>query len=146
METFFFLVLLILTSSGFIRAAENEVKIDSIYFPDDSIASSRISKRQVNNILNLVYQMQDRIADNRHSLVTHRQQHQQLLNQSPVQSNLAPPTRSPIQASSPQLLPSTLPSYPSTPSQLYNFNYDPVTDFAWSTFKVSYNQNGVHNC
>lgn len=64
--------------------------------------------------------MQD-IVDNRHSLVNQRQ----------PQSS---PIRNPTQTFPPKFIPSTLPS-----SQLFNYNYDPVTDFAWNTFKVSSN-------
>lgn len=93
------------------------MNVDSIIFPDDGVVNS-ISKRQVNNILNLIYQIPERIVDNRHSVVNQRQQQQ--LNQSPIA-----PTRNPIQPSPSQ-------------SQLINYNYDPITDFAWTVFKVSY--------
>lgn len=106
----FLSVLLVLASSGLIGA--DQVNVDTIFFPDDRVVNS-ISKRQVNNILNLVYQIPDRIVDNRHTIANQR-------NQLPVA-----PTRNPP---------------PSTQSQLINYNFDPITDFVWSIFKVSSGQ------
>lgn len=125
----FFAVILFLASLGLVLAA-NEVNVDTIYFPDDGTVNS-ISKRQVNNILNLVYQAQDRIADNRYSIVNNQRQQQA--------QQLQAPQRNPTQTSPSQLiLPTIPPSYLSAQSQLVNYNYDPVTDFAWNIFKVSW--------
>ncbi len=115
-----FTVLLVLASSSSVRAADQEVYVDSIYFPDDK-AAIKISKRQVANILNLVYHKQDRIVDNRHTVANQRQQQQQ--QQQQINQLPSAPNRQPIQTSPANLQ-----------SQLYN--YDPVTDFAWNTFKV----------
>ncbi|XP_037036325.1 plasminogen activator inhibitor 1-like isoform X1 [Bradysia coprophila] len=122
-----FAALAVLASAVPIRAANHAVNIDSIYFPDDSVIS--ISKRQVNKNLNLVYQNHDRIVENRHSVASQRQQPQ----------SFNPPARIPIPTSpSSQLIPTTLQS-----SQSYN--YDPITDFAWSTFKGSKISNPIGN-
>lgn len=110
-----------LASSQSFAASNYEVNVDAIYFPDDRL----ISKRQVNKNLNLV-RKQDRIVENRYTAASPLQQQQrQQLNQQPTTLN-----RNPTQIPQSQLIPS---SY--QPPQSYN--YDSITDFVWSTFKVA---------
>ncbi|KAJ6631755.1 Serpin I2 [Pseudolycoriella hygida] len=122
------LVALIALFSGLIRAAD-----ESIFFPDDRVVNS-ISKRQVTNILNLVYQLQDHFVDNRHSL---------------IQQQPSSPNRNPTQAPLLPVIPTTiLPTYhpnKHSQSQLNSHNFDPITDFAWSLFKGSKISNPIGN-
>lgn len=116
-------VFLVLAPLRLIQGA-NHISVDSIVFPEDGVVNS-ISKRQVNNIYNLVYQIPDRFVDNRHTLINQRQQ------VSPLAAAQTRPHQSIL---------STIPSFPNTQSPSFNFNFDPITDFAWTTFKVSLNE------